>query len=84
MPEKMTNLTVDQKRELLDRYLGKRISLTCQVGVCIWGAMCTLEPGRGLCLYDCVHRGDLRIGISPHIVHALQEQMDGTLSITIC
>ena len=66
----------------LDAQLGKRVALSCQVGVCIWGEMFTLEPGRGLCQYDCVRDG-MRIGISSQIVSAVKLNLDGTLAITI-
>lgn len=66
----------------LDRYIGKRVSLTCQVGVCIWGEMFTLEPGRGLCQYDCTRDG-MRIGLGVHTVSNVREQQDGTLAITV-
>jgi len=70
------------KQQILERYIGRRVSLTCQVGVCIWGEMFTLEPGRGLCAFDCV-RDNMRIGIGLHVVSNLREQQDGTLAITI-
>jgi len=66
----------------LDAQLGKRVSLNCQVGVCIWGEMFTLEPGHGFCQYDCVRDG-MRIGISSQIVSSVKLNLDGTLAITI-
>lgn len=68
--------------EMLDQHFTKRVALCCQVGVCIWGEMFTLEPGRGLCRYDLTRDG-MRIGIGVHTISKVKREMDGTITITV-
>lgn len=68
--------------EALEAHLGQRVGLTCQLGVCIWNEMFTLESGHGLCQFDCVRDG-MRIGIGLHTISRVKANLDCTLSITV-
>lgn len=68
--------------EVLDNHLGNRVSLSCRVGVAIWGEMFTLEAGHGLCRWDLTRDG-MRLGIGEHCISSVTRKMDGTLAISI-
>ena len=79
---KMTTIERNEFSTTLANHVGGRVQLNCQVGVCIFGAMMTLENGHGLCQWDCVS-GEIRIGIGAHCIHQLRKHMDGTLDIYV-